>query len=395
MAFLLDWRANIDKITLIHIKFPVVLLQGASIISMFSFSDPFLKNVIENKVINQERLSFDDGVSLFNSHDLLGLGYLANIVRERKNGQLTYFINNRHINHTNICKNLCRFCAFSKSKGEENAYAMSIEEILQAAESYSDGTVSEFHIVGGLHPEFSFSYYLDMLGELKGKFPKVHIQAFTAVEIAHLADIAGLTVRQALIELREAGLDSLPGGGAEIINPDVREKICPEKISGEKWLEIMKTAHGLGIKSNATMLYGHVESTEDRVNHLIQLRDLQDNTGGFLAFIPLAFHPKNTGLDNVDFTTGQLDLKVLAVSRLMLDNFPHIKAFWIMIGPKIAQLSLSFGVDDIDGTVVEEKITHAAGANTEEYIEKNRLISLIQEAGREPVERDTLYNAVS
>ena len=362
---------------------------------MFSFSDPFLKNVIENKVINQERLSFDDGVSLFNSHDLLGLGYLANIVRERKNGQLTYFINNRHINHTNICKNLCRFCAFSKNKGEENAYAMSIEEILQAAESYSDGTVSEFHIVGGLHPDFPFSYYLDMLGELKGKFPKVHIQAFTAVEIAHLADIAGLTVRQTLIELREAGLDSLPGGGAEIINPDVREKICPEKISGKKWLEIMKTAHGLGIKSNATMLYGHVESTEDRVNHLIQLRDLQDNTGGFLAFIPLAFHPKNTGLDNVDFTTGQLDLKVLAVSRLMLDNFPHIKAFWIMIGPKIAQLSLSFGVDDIDGTVVEEKITHAAGANTEEYIEKNRLISLIQEAGREPVERDTLYNAVS
>ena len=272
---------------------------------------------------------------------------------------------------------------------------MSIEEILQAAESYNDGRVSEFHIVGGLHPDFPFSYYLDMLGELKGKFPKVHIQAFTAVEIAHLADIAGLTVRQTLIELREAGLDSLPGGGAEIINPDVREKICPEKISGKKWLEIMKTAHGLGIKSNATMLYGHVESTEDRVNHLIQLRDLQDNTGGFLAFIPLAFHPKNTGLDNVDFTTGQLDLKVLAVSRLMLDNFPHIKAFWIMIGPKIAQLSLSFGVDDIDGTVVEEKITHAAGANTEEYIEKNRLISLIQEAGREPVERDTLYNAVS
>ncbi|HJP19027.1 MAG TPA: aminofutalosine synthase MqnE [Nitrospinota bacterium] len=362
---------------------------------MFSFSDLFLKNVIEKKVINKERLSFDDGVALFKSDDLLGLGYLANIVRERKNGQHAYFINNRHINHTNICKNLCRFCAFSKSKGEENAYAMTIEEILKAAESHNDGSVSEFHMVGGLHPDLPFSYYLDLLKALRKRFPDVHIQAFTAVEIAHLADISGLTVRQTLIELREAGLDSLPGGGAEIFDPGVREKICPEKTSGEKWLEIMKTAHGLDIKSNATMLYGHVESVEDRVNHLIQLRDLQDNTGGFLAFIPLAFHPENTELDNIDFTTGQLDLKVLAVSRLMLDNFPHIKAFWIMIGPKIAQLSLSFGVDDIDGTVVEEKITHAAGANTEEYIEKNHLISLIQEAGREPVERDTLYNAVS
>ena len=271
---------------------------------------------------------------------------------------------------------------------------MSIEEILKAAESYNDGRVSEFHIVGGLHPDFPFSYYIDLLKALRSRFPDVHLQTFTAVEIAHLADIAGLTVKQTLVELKEAGLDSLPGGGAEIFNPAVRKKICPEKISGEKWLEIMKTAHELGIKSNATMLYGHVESAEDRVNHLIQLRNLQDNTGSFLAFIPLAFHPENTGLDSLDSTTGQLDLKVLAVSRLMLDNFPHIKAFWIMIGPKIAQLSLSFGVDDIDGTVVEEKITHAAGANTEEYIEKDHLIHLIKEAGREPVERDTLYNIV-
>ncbi len=362
---------------------------------MFNYSDPYLQEVIENKVVNQKRLSFDDGVAMFNSDDLLGLGYLANIVRERKNGQLTYFINNRHINHTNICKNLCRFCAFGKSNGEENAYAMSIEEILKAAESYDDGRVSEFHMVGGLHPDLPFSYYIDLLKALRNRFPDVHLQTFTAVEIAHLTDIAGLTVRQTLIKLQEAGLDSLPGGGAEIFDPGVREKICPEKISGEKWLGIMRTAHGLGIKSNATMLYGHVESAEDRVNHLIQLRNLQDNTEGFLAFIPLAFHPKNTGLNDLKPTTGQLDLKVLAVSRLMLDNFPHIKAFWIMIGPKIAQLSLSFGVDDIDGTVVEEKITHAAGADTEEYIEKNHLISLIEEAGRKPVERDTLYNAVS
>ena len=362
---------------------------------MFSFSDPFLKNVIENKVINQERLSFDDGVALFNSQDLLGLGYLANIVRERKNGQHAFFINNRHINHTNICKNLCRFCAFSKKKEEENAYAMSIEEVLKAAESHHDGRVNEFHIVGGLHPDLPFSYYLDLLKALRNRFPEVHIQAFTAVEIAHLADIATLSVKQTLIELREAGLGSLPGGGAEIFNTKIRDKICPEKISGQKWLEVMKTAHELGLKSNATLLYGHIETVEDRVDHLIQLRDLQDDTGGFLAFIPLAFHPKNTDFNDHQFTTGQLDLKVLAISRLMLDNFPHIKAFWIMVGPKIAQLSLSFGVDDIDGTVVEEKITHAAGANTEEHIEKNNLIQLIQEAGRKPVERDTLYNAIS
>ncbi|MDP6624830.1 MAG: aminofutalosine synthase MqnE [Nitrospinota bacterium] len=362
---------------------------------MFSFSDPFLKNVIENKVINQERLSFDDGVALFNSQDLLGLGYLANIVRERKNGQHAFFINNRHINHTNICKNLCRFCAFSKKKEEENAYAMSIEEVLKAAESHHDGRVNEFHIVGGLHPDLPFSYYLDLLKALRNRFPEVHIQAFTAVEIAHLADIATLSVKQTLIELREAGLGSLPGGGAEIFNTKIRDKICPEKISGQKWLEVMKTAHELGLKSNATLLYGHIEAVEDRVDHLIQLRNLQDDTGGFLAFIPLAFHPKNTDFKDHQFTTGQLDLKVLAVSRLMLDNFPHIKAFWIMVGPKIAQLSLSFGVDDIDGTVVEEKITHAAGANTEEHIEKNNLIQLIQEAGRKPVERDTLYNAIS
>lgn len=361
---------------------------------MFYFSDPLLKN-IEKKIIDQERLVFEDGVILFKSNDLLGLGYLANIVRERQNGHQTYFINNRHINHTNICKNQCKFCAFSKNKGEQNSYTMAIEEILKAANSYNDGRISEFHIVGGLHPDLPFSYYVDMLKALHSNFPDVHLQAFTAVEIAHLADIGGLSVKETLIELRKSGLGSLPGGGAEIFNPDIRKKICPEKISGEKWLEIMKTAHELGMKTNATMLYGHIESNEDRVNHLIQLRQLQDITGGFLAFIPLAFHPVNTRMNNHNFTTGQLDLRMLAVSRLMLDNFPHIKAFWIMIGPKIAQLSLSFGVDDIDGTVVEEKITHAAGAETEEYVEKNFLISLIHEAGREPVERNTLYNAIS
>ncbi len=361
---------------------------------MFQFSDQYLKDIIEKNIINPERLSFEDGVALFKTSDLLGLGYLANMVRERKNGHRAYFINNRHINHTNICKNLCKFCAFGIKENDKNSYAMTIEEIVKAAESHDNGKVSEFHIVGGLHPDLPFSYYTDMLSELRKRFPDVHLQAFTAVEIAHLSEIAGLSIKGTLTELRNAGLGSLPGGGAEIFNPDVRKKICAEKISGGKWLEVMKTAHEIGLKSNATMLYGHVESVEDRVDHLIQLRELQDKTGGFMAFIPLAFHPVNTRMDNGHFTTGQLDLKMLALSRLMLDNFPHIKAFWIMIGQKIAQLSLSFGVDDIDGTVVEEKITHAAGAETEEYIEKNRLIDLIREAGREPVERDTLYNAI-
>ena len=261
--------------------------------------------------------------------------------------------------------------------------------------------MSEFHIVGGLHPDLPFQYYLDMLNSLKNKYPDVHIQGFTAVEIEYLARMAGLSIKDILIRLREAGLGSLPGGGAEVFAERVRKKICPEKISGEKWLNVHKTAHQIGMRSNATMLYGHIETVEERVDHLIKLRGLQDETNGFMSFIPLAFHPKNTELDSISLspsgvigekTTGNLDLRVLAIARLMLDNFPHIKAFWIMVGPKLAQISLSFGVDDIDGTVVEEKITHSAGAETEQSLTKNELIRMIKEAGRIPVERDTLYN---
>ena len=355
---------------------------------------------IEEKVNNNQRLSFEDGVALFNSPDLLTIGYLANIVRERKNGDKAYFISNRHINHTNICVNRCRFCAFSKDSGEDGAYTMSVEDVLSSAGEHSKG-VSEFHIVGGLHPDLPFQYYLDMLNSLKNKYPDVHIQGFTAVEIEYLARMAGLSIKDILIRLREAGLGSLPGGGAEVFAERVRKKICPEKISGEKWLNVHKTAHQIGMRSNATMLYGHIETVEERVDHLIKLRGLQDETNGFMSFIPLAFHPKNTELDSISLspsgvigekTTGNLDLRVLAIARLMLDNFPHIKAFWIMVGPKLAQISLSFGVDDIDGTVVEEKITHSAGAETEQSLTKNELIRMIKEAGRIPVERDTLYN---
>lgn len=350
---------------------------------------------ILQKAEQQKRLGFEDGVRLFKSNDLLHIGLVANSIRERKNGNTAYYIINRHINYSNICKNQCKFCAFSKKQEDPNGYAMDMVEIMDKAAAASLEGATEFHIVGGLHPELPFDFYVEMLNAIHEKHPDIHIQAFTAVEIEHLSQIAGLSVTDTLKTLKEAGLGSLPGGGAEVFSPHVREKLCPEKISGERWLQVMREAHNLGLRSNATMLYGHVETPEDRINHLIKLRELQDETGGFMSFIPLAFHPKNTELFFYANTTAMLDLKVIAISRLMLDNFDHLKAFWIMLGIKLSQISLSFGVDDIDGTVQEEKITHAAGANTPEALSVTEIIRLIREAGREPVERDTLYNPVT
>jgi len=349
---------------------------------------------IRRKVEAGERLDFDDGLFLMDSPDIVAIGELANIVRERKNGDKTYYIINRHINHTNVCLNECRFCAFQRQPDEPDAYAMSIEEVLQSAEENFSDDISEFHIVGGLNESLPYSYYRDVIARLAQKFPQVHLQAYTAVEIAYFAEISGMSTEEVLLDLKEAGLGSLPGGGAEIFSEEVRKKICPNKISGDKWLEVMEIAHTAGLKSNATMLYGHIETPEDRIDHLIKLRELQDKTGGFMAFIPLAFHPKNTALDERHFTTGQLDIRMLAVSRLMLDNFDHIKAFWIMISPPISQLALYFGADDIDGTVIEEKITHSAGARTGQSLTIGELESMIKEAGRAPVRRDTLYHQV-
>jgi aminodeoxyfutalosine synthase len=357
---------------------------------LFEFLDQRLKP-LEEKVRSQERLSFEDGVTLWNSPDLLGVGFLANIVRERMHGDKTFFIHNRHINPTNICVNSCQFCAFGVKADNPTAYEKSLEEIFDDAEKYAGGKVSEFHIVGGLHPDLPFQYYLDMLTGLKERFPAVHIQAFTAVELQYLAELAGKPLRETLQVLRDAGLGSIPGGGAEIFARRVRRKICGEKTTGEDWLTTHETVHSLGLRSNATMLYGHLETVEERADHLVRLRELQDRTGGFVTFIPLAFHPENTKLDFLQTTPGQLDLRALAVSRLMLDNFPHIKAFWIMITPHIAQLSLSYGADDMDGTVVEEKIVHAAGAPTDQIFHRNTIVHMIREAGRIPVERDTLY----
>jgi aminodeoxyfutalosine synthase len=347
---------------------------------------------IEKKVLSGKRLSFDDGLKLFNSDDMFGIGKLADVVRTKINSNKTFYVRNRHINPTNLCINRCRFCAFSRSKGEKGAYELGIKEILKRIASSPKGT-KEVHIVGGLHPEWNFEHYIDMVSLIKEGFPNLHVKAFTAVEIDHFSKIGGLSLSETLRKLKESGLDAMPGGGAEILAKKTRMKLCPEKISGERWLEVHKQAHRIGIKTNATILYGHIESYEDRVDHLVRLRDLQDETGGFQAFIPLSYHPKNTEIGGT-FPSALDDLKTIAISRLMLDSIPHIKAYWIMLGEKISQLALLFGADDIDGTVIEEKITHSAGATTEEGLTGERLVHLIQRAGKKPVERDALYRAV-
>ena len=355
--------------------------------------DARLRPILE-KVRAGERLSYQDGVALYRSSDILALGYMANLVRERLHGDTTYFNVNRHINPTDVCVASCRLCAFGKKARDPKAYTMSLEEIWhRAGEGWSEA-VTEFHIVGGLHPELTLEWYCEMLRGLKQRFPEVHLKAFTMVEIGYLARRHKLTSREVLERLRAAGMDSLPGGGAEIFSERVRRIICDHKITGDEWIETARTAHELGLRSNCTMLYGHIENEEDRADHLVKLRGLQDETGGFVTFIPLAFHPDNTPLQHIPRTTGFLDIKNIAVARLMLDNIPHIKAYWIMLTPRIAQIALRFGADDIDGTVVEEKIYHDAGATTAQSLRRGELLALIRKAGREPVERDTLYRPV-
>src|SRR5438309_2467934 len=360
----------------------------------FQTDDPAL-SLIHDKVISGERLSFDDGLDLYRSGDILAIGWLANHVREKLHGDIAYFNVNRHINPTNVCVAACRLCAFGRKKDSPGAYTMALEEAWRiAGEGYSEA-VTEFHIVGGLHPDLPLEYFLDLIQGLKKRFPKVHIKAFTMVEVAFFARRAKLTIEETLIKLRDAGVDSMPGGGAEIFAARVRSIICDHKIDGSEWLETARLAHKLGFRSNATMLYGHIENDEDRVDHLLKLREVQDDTGGFQTFIPLAFHPENTPLDHLPVTTGLTDIRQIAVSRLLLDNFPHIKAYWQMMTPKIAQIALRFGADDLDGTVIEEKIYHDAGATTPQGIDRKSVERLIREAGRVPLERDTLYRPVA
>jgi aminodeoxyfutalosine synthase len=358
-----------------------------------AFQDARLEPVAK-KILAGERLNSADGLALYESHDLLGIGWLANYVREKRHGNVTYFNVNRHINPTNVCVAHCKLCAFGRSPDSPGAYTFALEEIWQrAGEGVAEGA-TEFHIVGGLHPDLSFEYYLELIRGLKQRFPQVHLKAFTMVEVGYYARISKLSIRETLLAMKAAGVDSLPGGGAEIFHPRVRKIICDHKVSGQMWLQIARTAHEIGLRSNATMLYGHIETNEERVDHLIQLRETQDKTHGFVAFIPLAFHPANTGLSHIPSPTGFDDLKAIACSRLLLDNFDHIKAYWIMLTPRIAQVALRFGANDLDGTVVEEKIYHDAGATTPEHMTRAELERLIRAAGRVPVERDTLYNPV-
>jgi aminodeoxyfutalosine synthase len=350
----------------------------------------YVLNEIGLKIEKRVRLTRDDGLALYNSRNIVELGHLANMVRERLNDNKAYYTVNRHINHTNICVNLCNFCAFSRDEGQRDAYQMCLEEVFDAAGKGYD----EFHVVGGCHPNLPYEYYRDMVKGLKERFPKTRLQMFTAVEIDHIAKIAGMSINETLKDLKSVGLDSLPGGGAEVFSERIRKELFPKKISADRWLEIHEIAHGLGIPTNATMLYGHIETPEEKVEHLIRLREQQDKSKGFLAFVPLAFHPENTKLPDLGNTTGFEDLRELAIARLMLDNFPHIKSFWIMIGEKLSQVSLWFGVDDVDGTVEDEKITHMAGATTPTHLAEEYLRNLIMRAGRVPVRRDTLYNVV-
>lgn len=349
---------------------------------------------ITAKACDGQRIDDAEALYLFRSRELLAIGALAASINERKNGKRVFFNVNRHVNYTNICVNRCKFCAFSRAADELGAYTYDLHEIRnRAMEAVSQGA-TEIHIVGGLHPDLPFDFYLEMLDTVKAVSPELNVKAFTAVEIDYLARIAGLSVSEALARLKEAGLGSLPGGGAEILAEEVRKKLCPEKISGERWLEIMEEVHRAGLKSNATMLYGHLENHADRVDHMRRLRDLQDRTGGFQVFIPLAFQPENSSLKlgRKGGTGGVDDLMTLSIARIYLDNFANIKAYWVMLGEKIAQVSLAFGVNDLDGTVVEEKIGHEAGATTPQAMSREEIARLIRKAGRIPVERDTLYN---
>ena len=349
---------------------------------------------IAEKVESGERLSFEDGVALFQTRDFLGVGRLANFVREKRHGNLAFYNVNRYLNPTNLCWVDCALCAWAKKVNEPGGYELAIEECVEeAGKGYSEA-VTEFHIVGGLHPTWPFEYYTGLLRALKERFPAVHLKAFTMVELDWIARMGNQTTPETIRALREAGMDSCPGGGAEIFERRVRDVICKNKISGERWLEIARECHLQGIRTNATMLYGHVETVEDRVDHLMRLRGLQDETGGFSGLIPLAFHPENTPLAYLPETSGQTDLRVIAVSRLLLDNFPHIKAYWIQIGTKLAQIALFFGADDLVGTVVDETITHAAGAQTASGLTRKEFERIIRGSGREPFERDAEYRRV-
>ena len=362
--------------------------------------DPALSSIAE-KVERAERLTRADAITLFNSPDLLGIGRLADRANRRRNGDRVYFAANQHLNPTNVCvlRNTCVFCSFARMPQESGAYTRSLDEVFAEADAARDNPTREFHIVGGLHPKLRLAYYLEMFRGLRERHPGVHIKALTAVEVAHLARLERLSVRDVLLAMRDAGVTSLPGGGAEVFSPAARATIADKKLSGEEWLAVHREAHRLGIPSNCTMLYGHVETMADRVDHLLALRALQDETAGFLTYIPLAYHPDHNELGEAlgrtgTATTGFDDLKNIAVGRLVLDNIPHVKTHWPMVTPFISQVALTFGCDDLEGTVVFERVYHEAGAGTPMWLSYDQIVTLIRGAGKEPAERDSLYQTV-
>ncbi len=359
-----------------------------------SFIDERLEGIY-SKVLKSSRLSKEDGIIIYETHDLLGLGWIANHVRKSLHENKAFFIYNEHLNYTNICKNRCRFCAYAKDRGQEGAYVFSMEEIEKRLSMHMDEPVKELHIVGGLNEDLKFDYYIDLLKTIRRIRPQATIKAFTCVEIDYLSNLAGLSLEETIKRLKDAGLAMMPGGGAEVLNKRIQEELFPKKIGHERWLEIVRAVHKAGIKTNATMLYGHIETIEERVDHLISLREVQDETNGFSAFIPLAFHSENTELSHLPATTAVDDLKNVAAARLMLDNFEHIKAYWVMIGESLAQVALSFGADDLDGTIMEERITHTAGAKSAKGLTRSQMKDLILTAGFDPVERDSFYNPVN
>lgn len=350
---------------------------------------------VHDKVMEGRRLDFDDGVRLFRSRALMAAGALANVVRERKNGNAAYFVRNMHLNPTNVCTVDCKFCGFYRPyRRKEEGWSWDLDHALGEVRKGLDDAITEVHIVGGHNPDYPYSYYLDLVRGIHAIDPALHVKAFTCAEYDFFAKRFKKDVDEVLSDFKAAGVNSLPGGGAEVLVERVRRELYPKKISAERWLEIARKAHEHGLRSNATLLYGHVETLEERVEHFCRLRALQDATGGFMCLIPLAFHPENTELSHLPGPTGFDDLMTIAVARLMLDNFDHVKAYWIMISPRIAQVGLTMGADDIDGTIVEEKIVHMAGAKTPVGLSVERLCRLIRDAGREPVQRDSVYNVV-
>ncbi len=349
---------------------------------------------LRDKVFAGGRLSFDEGVYLDQHADLFTLGEMANFVREKKSGHVTYYNVNQHLNPTNVCVYRCNFCAFRADLKSTKGYVMSDEQILERAQDATSKGATELHIVGGLHHHKPFEWYKHILEIIHDDYPDLHLKAWTAVEWDWFQRMTKRPIHDLIQEMIDAGLGSLPGGGAEIFDPVVRVQLCEHKADGTEWLKIHRAAHELGLRSNATMLYGHIETAEHRMDHLLKLRSLQDDTGGFQTFIPLAFHPDNTKLSHIPKPSGMMDLRTMAISRIMLDNFPHVKAYWIMLTMKIAQIAQSYGADDIDGTVVHEKIYHEAGSDSPQELTVTELRNLILEAGRTPIERDTLYHEV-